>query len=45
MKTKTQINAININMYLTNSSIEELSESEKTSKTAWGTKEIEEFNQ
>jgi hypothetical protein len=32
-------------MYFTNSSIEEFKESEKMSKTAWGTKEIEEFNQ
>jgi hypothetical protein len=32
-------------MYLTSSSIEEFNESEKTSKTAWGTNEIEEFSQ
>jgi PKD repeat protein len=44
-KTKTQTNATNITIYLTNSSIEELIESEKTSKTAWGTNEIEAFTQ
>jgi hypothetical protein len=32
-------------MYLTSSSIEELIESEKTSKTACGTKEMEAFTQ
>jgi hypothetical protein len=32
-------------MYLTSSSTEEFKESEKISKTAWGTKEMEEFNQ
>jgi hypothetical protein len=45
MNTKTHINATNMNMYLTSSSIEEFNESEKTSKTAWGTNEIEEFSQ
>jgi hypothetical protein len=37
--------ATNKNIYLTSSSIDEFNESEKISKTAWGTNEIEEFSQ
>jgi hypothetical protein len=44
-KIKTQINATNMNIYFTSSSIEEFKESEKISKTAWGTNEIDALSQ
>jgi len=44
-KMKTQIKPTNMNMYLTNSSTVELTESEKISKTALGAYDIAALNQ